>query len=311
MDMKSAALALWLAVIAPAAAAGQSLVPPREVRFSGPSAMDELCACLLDARRSAEAQGHLDFTAEVESVGTGGQLELTARISEGSAYAVGRIDFTGHSGINDSSLRRTMTIYERDLLDVGQLRRSLARINAIGVFETLTLADIRIARQDDGATADLTIPLRERKRRWWSLSGRIFPDIGTLQASVSSRLPPWGRGVFEATTYFVSLNMAGFGSPFLALQRPVIPGQELLSGFALSPVLSPRAMLMHYGRTHLAHGIGAVLDDASIDPLAARITSAGPLEAAPLICVPPKPRLWWLRRGATAVSNIALTAVIP
>jgi hypothetical protein len=70
-------------------------------------------------------------------------------------------------------------------------------------------------------------------------------------------------------------------------------------------------MLMHYGRTHLAHGIGAVLDDASIDPLAARITSAGPLEAAPLICVPPKPRLWWLRRGATAVSNIALTAVIP
>jgi hypothetical protein len=53
-----------------------------------------------------------------------------------------------------------------------------------------------------------------------------------------------------------------------------------------------------------------VLDDASIDPLAARITSAGP-EAGPLICVPPKPRLWWLRRGAAAVSNIALTAVIP
>ena len=309
--MKSVALALWLAVIAPAAAAGQSLVPPREVHFSGPSAMDELCACLLDARRSAEAQGHLDFAAEVESVGTGGQLELTARISEGSAYAVGRIDFTGHSGINDSSLRRTLTIYERDLLDVGQLRRSLARINAIGVFESLTLADIRIERRDDGATADLTIPLRERKRRWWSVSGQILPDVGTLQASVSSRLPPWGRSVFEATTYFVSLNMAGFATPFLALQRPVIPGQELLSGFAVSPVLSPRAMLMHYGRTHLAHGIGAVLDHASIDPLAVQTTAAGRQEAEPFICVPPKPRLLWLRRGATAVSNVALAAVIP
>jgi len=166
--MKPAALALYLAVIAPASAAGQSAAPLREVRFSGPSAMEELCACLLDMRRSAEAQGRLDFTAEVESAGTGGSLDLTARIWMGSAHAVGRINFTGHSGINDSTLRRAMTIYERDLLDVGQLRRSLARINDIGVFEPLTLADISVARRDDGVTADLTIPLRERKRRWWS-----------------------------------------------------------------------------------------------------------------------------------------------
>ena len=196
----------------------------------------------------------------MESAGTDrAEPDLTARVWVGSAHAVGRIDFAGHSGINDSTLRRAMTIYERDLLDVRQLRRSLARINDIGVFEPLTLADISVARRDDGVTADLTIPLRERKRRWWSVSGPMFPGIGRLQASVSSRLPPWGRGVFEATTYFVSLNVAGFAKPFLflTLQRPVIPGQELLSGFAVSPALSPRAMLTHYGRTHLAHRIGA------------------------------------------------------
>jgi hypothetical protein len=266
---------------------------------------------LLDLRRSAEAQGRLDFTAEVESAGTGGPLDLTARIWVGSAHAVGRINFTGHSAINDSTLRRAMTIYERDLLDVGQLRRSLARINDIGVFEPLTLADISVSRRDDGVTADVTIPLRERKRRWWSVSGPMFPDIGTLQATLSSRLPPWGRGIFEATTYFVSLNVAGFAKPFLALQRPVIPGQELLSGFAVSPALSPRAMLMHYGRTHLAHGIGTVLDGEWFDPLAVPVTSAGPLEAEPLICVTPKPRLWWLRRGAATVGNVALAALIP
>jgi hypothetical protein len=309
--MKSAALALCLALIAPAAAAGQSSVPPREMRFSGPSAVDELCACLLDLRRSAEAQGRLDFTAEVDSAGTGGPLDLTARIWVGSAHAVGRINFTGHSGINDSTLRRAMTIYERDLLDVGQLRRSLARINDIGVFEPLTLADISVARRDDGVTADLTIPLRERKLRWWSVSGPMFPGIGTLQASLSSRLPPWGRGVVEATTYFVSLNVTGFAKPFLALQRPVIPGQELLSGFAVSPALSPRAILMHYGRTHLASGTGTMLDGERIDPLAVPVTLAGPLEAQPLICVPPKPRLWWLRRGAAAVGNVALAGLIP
>ena len=309
--MKSAALALCLALIAPAAAVGQSAVPLREVRFSGPSAVDELCACLLDLRRNAEAQGRLDFTAEVESTGTGGLRDLTARIWVGSAHAVGRINFTGHSGINDSTLRRAMTIYERDRLDVGQLRRSLARINDIGLFEPLMLGDIGIARRDDGVTADLTIPLRERKRRWWSVSGPTLPGVGTLQASLSSRLPPWGRGVFEATTYFVSLNVAGFAKPFLALQRPVIPGQERLSGFAVSPALSPGKMLLHYGGTHLAHRIGTLLDGEWIDPLAVPVTSAGPLEAKPLICVPPKPRLWWLCRGGAAVGNVALAALIP
>ena len=309
--MKSAALALCLALIASAVSAGQPAVGLREERFTGPSAVDELCACLLDLWRSAEKQGRVDFSVEVEAAGEGEAAELTARIWLGSTHAVGRIDFAGHSGINDSTLRRAMTIHERGLLDVGQLRRSLARINDIGVFEPLTLADLTVARRDDGVTADLTIPLRERKRRWWSVSGPVFPGIGMLHASLSSRLPPWGRGVFEAATYFVSLNVAGFAKPFLALQRPVIPGQEMLSGFALSPALSPRAMLMHYGRTHLAHGIGSVLDGKWNDPLAVPITSAGPLKAEPLICVPPKPRLWWLRRGAAAVGNVALAALLP
>ena len=307
--MKSAEVGLCLALIAQAAA-GQSAVPLREVRFSGPSAADELCACLLDLRRSAEAQGRLDFTAEVESAG-GGPLDLTARIWVGSAHWVGRINFTGHSGINDSTLRRAMTIYERDLFNVGQLRRSLARINDIGVFEPLTLADISVARRDDGVTADVTIPLRERKRRGWSVSGPMFPGIGTLRATLSSRLPPWGGGMFEATTYFVSLNVAGFAKPFLTLGRPVIPGQELLSGFAVAPALSPRAMLMHYARTHLAHAMGTMLDGEWTDPLAVPVTSAGSLKAEPLICVPAKPRLLWLRRGAAAVGNMALAALIP
>jgi hypothetical protein len=295
------------------------------MRFTGPSAVDALCASLLDLRRRAEAEGRLDFSAEVELARTGLPPEagsgsgerrvedLTARVWPGSAHAVGRIDFAGHSGLDDSTLRRAMTIYERDHLDVRQLRRSLARINDIGVFEPLALADISVARRDDGVTADLTISLRERKRRWWSVSGPMFPGIGRLQASVSSRLPPWGRGVLEATTYFVSLNVAGFAKPFLflTLQRPVVPGQELLSGFAVSPALSPRAMLTHYGRTHLANRIGTILDVELTDPLTVPVTSAGTLEAEPLTCVPPKPRLWWLRRGATTAANVALAALIP
>jgi hypothetical protein len=303
--MKSGLMALCLAVIAPAAAAGQPAVGPREVRFTGPAAVDELCACLLELRRSAEAQGRLDFSAEVTSATADETRDLSARIWAGSPHVVGRIDFAGHTGINDSTLRRAMTIYEGDLLDVRKLRRSLARINDIGVFEPLTLTDLGIARRDDGVTADLTIPLRERKPRWWSISGPLFPGIGWLQASISSRLPPWGRGVFELTTYFVSLNVTGFAKPFLTLQRPVIPGQELLSGFTLSPALSPLAMARHYGLAHLAHRLGPMLDGDGNDPLAVPLTSAG-VAAEPLVCVPPKARLWWLRSGATVAARVAL-----
>jgi hypothetical protein len=196
------------------------------------------------------------------------------------------------------------------VLDVEQLRRSLARINDIGVFEPLTLADIIVVRLNDGVTADLTISLRERKRRWWSVSGRVLPGIRSPQASLASRLPPWGRGIFEATTYFVSLNVAAFAKPFLLLERPVMPGQQLLSGFAFSPALSARAMLMHYGRMHLAHDISAMLDGEMHDPLAVPVTSAGQLQDEPLVCVPPKPLLWWLRRGAAAAVNVALAALI-
>ena len=263
-------------------------------------------------RRSAEAQGRLDFTAEVESAGTGGPPDLTARIRVG-IRSCGRAHQV-HRPLRDQRLHASPRHddLQGQWLDVGQLRRSLAQgINDIGVFEPLALADISVARRDDGVTADLTIPLRERKRRWWSVSGPVFPVIGTWRATLSSRLPPWGRSVFEAATYFVSLNLVGFAKPFLALQRPVIPGQELLSGFAVSPALSPRAMLIHYGGTHAAHGIGTMLDGERIDPLAVPVTSAGPLEAEPLICVPPKPRLWWLRRGAAAPANVALAALIP
>lgn len=309
--MKSAALALCLALIAPAAAAAQPAGAVREIRFTGPSAMDALCACLLDARRSAEAQGRLDFIAGVTSDGAGPAMDVTAHIWTGSAHAVGRINFAGHASLNDTTLRRAMTIYERELLDVRQLRRSLARINALGVFAPLTLADISVVPRGDGVTTDLTIPLREQKRRRWSVSGPMLPGIGRLQASLSSRLPSWGRGIFETATYFVSLNVAGFAKPFLALERPVLPGQELLSGFAISPALSPRGMLTHYGRTHLAHAIGAMLTGEVDDPMAVAITAAGQLQDEPLVCTPPTPRLWWLRRGAATAVNVALTAIIP
>ena len=345
--MKSTAFTVCLAFVAAAASASPAPDPVPQVRFTsdttqsaheldkrfeefrakGRPPLDALCGSLLGARDLAESQGRLDFGVVVDTADPSGLSELTAHVRMGSAYTVGRVTFAGHRGISESTLRRAMTLRERELFDVGKLRRSLARLNDTGLIHPLTLADVAIVQRVDGVTADITIPLRERKRRWWSLAGPLIPGLGgPLQASIASRLPPWGRGLFEASTYYVTFNAIGVAKPLLrllpfaskagqlplmTLERPYLPGQPLLSGFALSPSLSPRAMAMRYGRTHLARGMHAVLNGAQRDALTLPVTTAGPAAGNVLVCSPPKPRLSWLRRGGALAIDVATSALLP
>ena len=287
------------------------------------STIDALCACLLDVRRIAETEGRLDFSAMVEVAAAGRPIDVTAHVRMGSAYAVGRIDFTGHHAINDSTLRRAMTLRERDLFDVRKLRRSLTRLNDIGLIEPLTLTDVSVTRNADGVTADLIIRLGEQRRRWWSLSGPIIPGLGSYQASISWRLPPWGRGVLEASTYYFTFNLLGLARPLLirlpfasqagsaivGLERPYLPGQGLLSGFGWTPTMSAQSTLAYYGRNHLARGVRAALNAEIGDSLVVPVTGAVRPAVEGLVCEPRSPRLWWLRRGAAIAADLALAAL--
>ena len=310
---------------------------------SGEFPVDALCRCLLDARRIAESRGYLDFAVELEvspvdpSGPTNSEttwVDVTARVRTGSPYVVARIDFSGHHRINESTLRRAMALQERSLFDVGKLRGSLARLNRYGLFEPLEVQDVEVVRNSDTLTADLTIPVRERPGRRWSLSGPLgLTAFGSLQASISARLPAWGRGVLEASTYYLTFNLMGFANPLLpllplrarsspsallVLERPSLPGQALLSGFAISPQLSTRSMLASYGLTHLKRAGEAALigepPDASdllipISGLRPRRVGGGSEEAKLLICNPP-PTNPWLRRAALA-ADLALGAFQP
>jgi hypothetical protein len=242
----------------------------------------------------------------------------------GSAYTVGRIDFAGHQAINDSTLRRAMTLYERDVFDVGKLRRSVARLNDSGLIEPLALTDVRITRNADGGAADVIIPLRERRRPWWSLSGPIIPGLGSYHASISSRLPPWGRGVLEMSTYYVSFNLFGLAKPLLsvlpfaskadaivALERPYLPGQGLLSGFAWAPTMTAQSTLVRYGRQHLARGVRAALDAEIGALLVVPVSGEGRPAGEVLVCDPPGPRLRWLRRGAALAADLVFAVLLP
>src|SRR5262245_11094687 len=76
---------------------------------------DVMCACLLEARRIAESQGRIDFSVAIETGEDVAPIGVTARLSMGSQYVVGRIDFTGHVNVNDSTLRHAFTLREGEL----------------------------------------------------------------------------------------------------------------------------------------------------------------------------------------------------
>jgi len=304
---------------------------------------DTLCTRLFAARRVAESNGRIDFAVALEvsdaappapSDADRKWVDVTAWVRMGSAYAVGRIDFSGHRRIGEATLRRAIALRERSVLDLEQLRRSLARLNRSGLLEPLTLQDVTIGRNPGTATVDLTISVRERPGGRWSLSGPLGLAGGSLQATVSSRLPAWGRGVLEASTYYATFSLIGVSNPLfrllprpftaaprplLVLERPIVPGQSLVSGFALSPQLSARGLLTNYALTHLDRAAQAVLDDPTPDsalvvPVArarAGADGSGEQGARALICSPPTPSSRWLRRGAAIASNLALSEFRP
>ena len=312
---------------------------------SGDFQVDTLCTRVFDAKRIAESQGRLDFAVELEVSHADGPalpdtgrawVDVTARVRTGSAYTVGRIDFSGHNRINESTLRRAMALQERSPFDVGKLRVSLERLNRSGLLEPLTAGNVEIRRNPDTLTADVTLAVRERRGRRWSLSGPLGPSaFGLLEATISSRLPPWGRGIFETSTYYLTFSATGFSNPLirllpirvrpsppalLILERPYLPGQALSSGFALSPQLSARRLLAGYGLTHLdriaqAALIGEPSDSSDLlIPISGRQTSGvGGLseEVSLLICNPRAPSHPRLRRGAALAAGLVIGSLRP
>lgn len=307
--------------------------------------INTLCTRVFDAKRIAESQGHLDFAVELEISRAAGPavpdtgsawVDVTARVRAGAAYTVGRINISGHNRINESTLRRAMVLQERSPFDVGKLRVSLDRLNRSGLLEPLTAGSVEIRRNPDTLTADVTLAIRERRARRWSLSGPLGPSaFGLLEATISSRLPPWGRGIFEASTYYLTLSATGFSNPLirllpiqvrpsapvlLILERPYLPGQALSSGFALSPQLSAQRLLAGYGLTHLDRMTQAALigepPDSSdlLIPISRRHTSGvGGLseEASFVICNPPVRSHPRLRRGAALAASLVLGSFRP
>jgi hypothetical protein len=267
-----------------------------------PLDMKTICGCLFKQRREAEKQGIVDFSATMDESGV-------PKVLLGKPYTVGRINFYGYKHYSDSTIRRNFLLDEGAPLDSMLLRRSLDRLNRAGLFETIDERQVQIKDTLRPGVADINIRLVERKHGAWNFSGPV-----PLSASISMRLPAWGRHVLDLSTYAVSFNMLAYSSilkltaskrfmPILSLERPFMPGAGWLSGFAFSPQIPPQLTIANYLFTQL---------DRRVQPLLAgtrgpdiTIGFQRPAGEASLICEAPKPRFHIVRMS----TGIALQVV--
>lgn len=273
---------------------------------SGPryanSGTANLCSCLIAARRDAERRGILDFSATLDAA-------LTAHVAEGPPYHVGRIEFTGNHRFSDSAIRRNILLDEGAPFDRMLIRKSIARINYTGWFDPIGESTIAIQTDPAMGLADVTLRLTERQHHAWSISGPVGPlsIAGPLQASLSSRLPAWGSGLLELSTYTASFSLVAFAHPLLpflaiaskspvlpvlAVQRPFTPGEGCMSGFVIAPQLGWQRTALGYATTQIQQRL---LPNAPEEELT--VTVERPNTETTLICDPPRPRVANLRRG--------------
>jgi outer membrane protein insertion porin family len=265
----------------------------------------EFCGWLLSQRRDAERDGVLDFSARFD-------FEHGISIERGPGYRVGRIDFAGNRHYTDGFLRANLLLDEGDVFDEQRLRRSVARLNRAQRFEPIDERNVVVRPNPRTGIADISIHVRERKAGAWNISGPVGPMslAGPLQASLSSRLPPWGRGVLELSTYTASIGFYAFAKPLipivappkrfipvLAIQRAFSPGEGWKSGFVMAPQLGWKNGALSYASTQL---------QGRLMPMVGGERSAGPdlpvivtrrSGEAVMYCAPAPPRFKALRAG--------------
>jgi outer membrane protein assembly factor BamA len=289
----------------------------------------DLCSRLFAARRESERKGILDFAATLrvgpnQSESPGNPLvDLTASIERGRPYQVGRIDFTGNRHYSEAFVRRNFLLDEGNVFDERLLRKSMARLNEAGVFEPISERNTVIHTDPETGIADVNVRLMERKRGAWNISGPVGPAslAGPLEATVNSRLPRWGAGLLELSTYTASISVYAFAGPLmpflsigsklpvwlpiLAIHRPYSPGEGWRSGFSLSPQLGWQLMALSYGVGQIQHRLLPVLNgDRGLVP-EMPVTVETAKGDAVMFCEPPNPRFMFLRTPASLVLRLA------
>ncbi len=295
--------------------------------------MDAACHELLAERRKYQRTGVLDFDARIEVLpapapeGADPALkwaDLRATIEPGPAYETGRITFKGNKRFSEAVLRGTFKLNEGDPLDQMTLRKSLARLNATGFFEPLSERDVIVSTPPKAGPADITIWVKEKKARNWSFSGPVGPMsiAGPLEFSIGSRLPSWGQGAFDLSTFLISAKLFYFAKPMGALlpflpnkrfvpifelSRPLLPGQTFLSGLDIVPQFGWQGMLFTYGASQIRALTRPLFEsDRNLTP-PLPVTIINGRSEGTMVCEPPKTAGDWVKQISGTIVNVGFS----
>lgn len=199
------------------------------------------------------------------------------------------------------------------------------RLNRSSLFEPITENDVAVVTDEKPGLADIRIRLKERKGRSWLLSGPLGPlSLGSLQFSLASRLPSWGEGLLELSSWYASFSLYAYRDPFslvvgsgsankllpvFALQRPFIPAQSWASGVSIAPQLGWRGTLTNYAWNQVSERVFAWLSATGTASTILPVTVERPDGDAMLFCEPRPPRLHRVRRAA--VFSLQLLSAVP
>jgi hypothetical protein len=292
---------------------GKGVTPRVEHPLNSLMRYQNFCSTLFVARREAEHEGILDFNVNMQvqptqaSTKEAPEANLAATVEKGSPFHIGRMEFIGNRHFSEAAVRGNFLLDEGDLLDEHLLRKSMARLNEANFFAPINEHTTMIHTDPQTGIADIDFRVMERKRGSWNLSGPVGPAsvAGPLEASIKTRLPAWGSGLLEASTYTVSLTMFAFVHSFLpalglpkiplipiaAFNRPYTPGEGWKSGFMIAPQLGWQYIVMGYGVSQLQHRLLPVLQgDRGLEPELA-VTVDTPNSRTTMFCEPPAPRL--------------------
>jgi len=289
---------------------------------------EEFCNTLIGERHQAERDGILEFTVSMQVQPVEGSTEeapvadLNATVDRGQPYHVNRIEFIGNRHFSEAAVRGNFEIDEGDLLNEHLLRKSIARLNDAAMFEPVNERSTIIRTNPETGVADILIRVKERKRGAWNLSGPVGPAslAGPLVASIHSRLPAWGSGLFELSTFAASISVFAFARPLmpylginqkaawlplLALQRPFTPAAGWKSGFTVVPQLGWQYSALSYGITQLQRRTLPLLaGDRGLEG-DLPVTVQTPNQQTALYCQPPAPRFSALRTAASLALRLA------
>ena len=179
-------------------------------------------------------------------------ITMKVDIDEGKQYYVRRIEFKGNTTTRDKVIRRELALDEGSLYNSKAWEISILRLNQLQYFEALKPDEDTEIRQDNqNATVDLTLKVKEKGKNSIGLSGGVsglagsfigltyetnnFLGLGetlTVQASVGSQQRNYMFGFTEPYMFDRPLNFGFtvFSQRFnynQAKQYQILTGQQL------------------------------------------------------------------------------------